>query len=793
MKLVKYFNHLLLVSIFFIICSSFSFAEDSSDSERSLNDGYRDPITGLPSPERDKNPEYKYNKLDAVKESLTTSYINSMRAGKWGASDPGWVNLDLAKTFFPDAAMIGFLEGDIPTVAVMSGEDLNTGEDLLGYMFMTRDITISRGFSSQIFDIVVGLGLDGKLAGATVIDHLEPIIGIYTEEGELVLPRFTKQYKGIDIRVPTRVSLLKKTEGAGTIDGISAATVSAVLFNGAILRAARVVALSKGLRLNDEPMIDIVNFYPTDFKDLIENGSVSRLTLTLEGLSELGMNDPKITNRSGVNDIYRYKALFAGNTPVAAKQKEVKRGYTDTPRNLVIDLFVAPVETPTIGRNLLGNQWYDIFVAGRDTKEITIVLAALGRYPIDGEPNMASGPFKRLAILQGEKRFQLSKDHYRNLNFLKGEDKPFFADAGLFRIPAETGIDPVKPWKLELLVESNIEGEDKKFYIDYELDSKYIIQPDGLDVIANTNDPIWHAAWQSQKLNLGILFTTLLILSLAMWKVDILVQYKNYWKAFRYLFLAWVLIWLGWYVGGQVTILSILTWLTAPLLKPSWDVLLSDPILVSLMAFVLVSFVIWGRGVFCGWLCPFGSMQELLAKFAKFIRIPQLKLSHAWHVRLWPIKYFLLLGLVAIGFYSMADANVASEIEPFKTAISMKFNREWYFVLYAILLLGVGLVVERFFCRFLCPLGAFMAIGGKLRIFSILKRRKECGSPCQLCSHDCPINAIEPSGKIKMDECFYCLDCQSLYYDQHKCPPLVQERKKRKRSFEPQLKPKFAE
>ena len=85
------------------------------------------------------------------------------------------------------------------------------------------------------------------------------------------------------------------------------------------------------------------------------------------------------------------------------------------------------------------------------------------------------------------------------------------------------------------------------------------------------------------------------------------------------------------------------------------------------------------------------------------------------------------------------------------------------------------------------------AIGGKLRIFSILKRRKECGSPCQLCSHDCPINAIEPSGKIKMDECFYCLDCQSLYYDQHKCPPLVQERKKRKRSFEPKLKPKFAE
>ena len=73
----------------------------------------------------------------------------------------------------------------------------------------------------------------------------------------------TAQYKGIDIRMPLRVSLLR-TEGKVTIDGISSATVSAVLFNGAILRAARIIALSKGLRLNDEPGIDIVTFNRTN-------------------------------------------------------------------------------------------------------------------------------------------------------------------------------------------------------------------------------------------------------------------------------------------------------------------------------------------------------------------------------------------------------------------------------------------------------------------------------------------------------------------------------------------------
>jgi NosR/NirI family nitrous oxide reductase transcriptional regulator len=274
--------------------------------------------------------------------------------------------------------------------------------------------------------------------------------------------------------------------------------------------------------------------------------------------------------------------------------------------------------------------------------------------------------------------------------------------------------------------------------------------------------------------------------------MDELVKHNFIWKSFRYLFLAWVLVWLGFYAGGQITIISILTWLTAPILNTSWDVLLSDPILVSLMIFVIISFVVWGRGVFCGWLCPFGALQELSSKIAKALKVTQIKISHDWHKRLWPIKYFILLGLVGTSFYSMASVNVASEVEPFKTAISMQFNREWYFVIYAVLLLSIGLFIERFFCRFICPLGAFMAIGGKLRIFKSLKRREECGSPCQLCSRECPINAIKPTGEIIMDECFYCLDCQSLYSDEHKCPPLVKIRKQKSRKDRTILTPNLA-
>ena len=705
-------------------------------------------------------------------ESLTNKYINSLRDGKWGASDPSWVKKDIAKKFFPNATKLSRLEGDPPTVSVF-----NKGE-LLGYLFVTKDITSSKGYASLTFDMLVALKLDGKLAGAKVLSHQEPIIGMYTPEGKLILPKFTDQYKNLDIRVPTKVNLLR-TEGSGSIDGISSATVSAVLFNGAILRAARIVALSKGMRLNDKPVVDIVNYEKQHFTNLIEDGSISRLTLKMKDLKNLGLSKPKVTNRSGVADIYRYKSIFKGNTPVAAKQKEVKKGYKDTDRELAIDLYVAPVVTPTIGRNLLGDKWYDIFIAGRDPKEMSIIITTLGRYALDGEPEISSGNFKRLAILQNDKRYPINKKQFRNLGFLHGEDKPFFAEAGLYRIPPGI-INPVEPWQLELLLESDIASENKRVYIDYHLNEKYIIQPDGLKKLANKDEPIWYAAWENQKKNIIILSFSLLLLSLALIKMKKLTFNNNFRQIFRNIYLLWILIWLGWEAGGQVTILSILTWITAPISQPSWNTLLSDPLLIVLMSYVIVTFFIWGRGVFCGWLCPFGALQEIIASVGKFLKIKQIKIPEKYNKASLNIKYFILLMLLMTCFITPNFLNLGSEIEPFKTAISMKFYREWYYVLYAVLLLTAGLFIERFFCRFICPLGAFMAIGGKLRIFnSFLKRRNECGSPCKLCSNQCPIDAIEKNGKINMNECFYCLDCQSLYYDEHKCPPLVIIRKKK--------------
>jgi NosR/NirI family nitrous oxide reductase transcriptional regulator len=173
--------------------------------------------------------------------------------------------------------------------------------------------------------------------------------------------------------------------------------------------------------------------------------------------------------------------------------------------------------------------------------------------------------------------------------------------------------------------------------------------------------------------------------------------------------------------------------------------------------------------------------QELISKGAKAERIPQLQVPWWIHERAWPLKYIIFLGLFGLSFYSIELAERFAEVEPFKTVVVLKFSRSWPFVLYAASLLLAGVFIERFFCRYLCPLGAALAIPGRLRMFEWLRRYKECGSPCNRCRNECMVQAIHPDGHINPNECLYCLHCQVLYHDDHKCPVVVQKRLKRER------------
>ena len=144
-------------------------------------------------------------------------------------------------------------------------------------------------------------------------------------------------------------------------------------------------------------------------------------------------------------------------------------------------------------------------------------------------------------------------------------------------------------------------------------------------------------------------------------------------------------------------------------------------------------------------------------------------------------KYAIGAGIIGLAIYATNWAPLAAEVEPFKTAISLRFDRSWQYVLYATALLVCGLFIERFYCRYLCPLGAVLALIGRFHLLDRLRRRPECGNPCHLCEQSCPIGAITPTGAIDMNECLQCLDCQLEYYDEHRCPPLAAELKLRER------------
>jgi len=188
---------------------------------------------------------------------------------------------------------------------------------------------------------------------------------------------------------------------------------------------------------------------------------------------------------------------------------------------------------------------------------------------------------------------------------------------------------------------------------------------------------------------------------------------------------------------------------------------------------VIISFFLWGRGTFCGWLCPYGVMQEFAQILGKYLGVKSIRVPRIWDEKLKLIKYVVLGGIIITAIFWPTYAESVAEIEPFKTAVTLYFWRSLPYMLYAAFWIILSMFIFKGFCRYVCPLGAFLSLGGLLRIRNWIPRRAECGTPCQLCSVKCEYQAIEKSGAINYRECFQCLDCVTIYDDEKTCVPLV--------------------
>jgi len=693
--------------------------------------------------DREKTPPFVQKKWFAP--LLAFLVLWQLAALKTACAAREAVSPALLEQVFPGADAAGPFVGDPPAATVT-----RNGREV-GYLLSTRDVVSTGGFAGKPFDILVGIDQSAHITGAVMLEHHEPILVIGVTNR--AIDRFVAQFAGIDIRHPIILEKIPDTTGT-VIDGISGATISSVVMTNAVLRAARIVARAKGLidvGIGKGGTLLLDRYQPADWRTLTTDGSLAVLRLS------------------------------NGNMDARFKAKGVPLPATENKDGLFLELITGLATPAGIGRNLLGERLYNELMALRGDGGQLLFIAARGRYSFKGTSWVRKKVFNRIQIVQGDKTLHLTKAMHHGLEAVAAQGAPELREMAVFVLPADWGLDVTKPWRLDLSVRRFLPNGDPVYTsvsLPYVLPAAYI-QPPSVTAAPASGQPLWLSVWHARMGRIAILVAALGVLTAVLFFQDVIARHPKIYKRLHLGFLLFTLLWLGWYAGAQLSVLNIITFVQALLTGFRWDFFLLEPLIFILWGYVAVTLLFWGRGVFCGWLCPFGALQELLNTAARRLGLHQISLPFGLHERLWALKYVLFLGLFAVSLNSISYAIIGTEIEPFKTAISLKFMRAWPFVLYAVGLLVAGLFIERAYCRYLCPLGAALAVPTRLRLFEWLKRKRQCGTGCDYCAEHCTVQAIHPNGQIAVNECVYCLECQINYNDENVCPPLITRRRRR--------------
>jgi transcriptional regulator of nitric oxide reductase len=190
----------------------------------------------------------------------------------------------------------------------------------------------------------VGLKRDGRIAGAHLVAHEEPIlvIGIAPEQ----LEAFVSGLAGLDVRNAITVG----AAGSRTLDHVAGATISSAVIKEAVMRSARAVAISRGLLgpLPQGGSIDRTGFRARDWQQLLDEGAIAARKVTRgEVAARLGLSE-----------------------------REPDRPF--------IDLFAALLTPPTIGQNLIGRRAFEQLQGRLGADEHAVLIAATGLYSFKG-------------------------------------------------------------------------------------------------------------------------------------------------------------------------------------------------------------------------------------------------------------------------------------------------------------------------------------------------------------------------------------------------------------------------
>ena len=663
---------------------------------------------------------------------------------------------DIEKNF-PPPLVVGERDDRLPVWPILKQQA--GSYEVFAYAFESIDFAPIPGFGGTPPDLLIALSPDGTFRDVKVLSHKEPVFleGLGSEP----LFAFVEQYAGLSARQPIRVGRPNARAGGAslqtTVDGIAMATASTRTINQSVLASALAVARGKlgfgaanlGLSVQAKP--DLSEKLSLDA--LLARGWVRRLTVT-------NAEATKAFRGTGVGDIGE-----------------------GAPDDALTDLYVALLDVPSIGRNLLGEARFAALMRELGPGNHAVMVLSAG--PSDSPENPLGESFvlgsvpERIAVSQGGLVVNARDMAVERRGAGLAEGLPP-GDWAILRIDSAAGFDPSAPWTVtEKIVRERGQILSEKIARDFSVETR--LPGELFTKVAAEGEPDWTESWRVRWPTLLGLAAMLGLLVPVLVRQKGLVADARRFPAFRLAFLAVTLGFVGYAAQAQLSIVTVMGLVRAVFRTHDFAFLLYDPPSLVLWAFVLASLVAWGRGTFCGWLCPFGAMQELAAFLAKPLKIRQIAVPPWLDRPLRLAKYGVLAGLLVATAAGSPLADPVAEVEPFKTAITLSFVRSWPFVAYAVGLIVLNLFVYKGFCRYLCPLGATLAAVGRLRLLNWIPRRAECGTPCQLCKVRCRYGAIAPTGRIDYTECFQCMDCVTIIHDPGQCVPQVVARRHAKR------------
>lgn len=190
---------------------------------------------------------------------------------------------------------------------------------------------------------------------------------------------------------------------------------------------------------------------------------------------------------------------------------------------------------------------------------------------------------------------------------------------------------------------------------------------------------------------------------------------------------------------------------------------------IVLMVAILISAVM-AKGYFCGWVCPFGSIQEGIAAFSRWLqkRVPAI----AGFVKATKVRFAFLAGIDrwlrygkyavlawALGGSVVYGVMVFRDVDPWAALLTItEFELGAGMVVLAVVLVA-SFFVERPWCKYACPLGATIGLAGKLSLIKVQREAQSC-SGCNLCGKKCPMGIpVQTLSRVDSADCNMCLQC----------------------------------